>query len=117
MARMSWEYLAGLFDGEGNLHTAKTGCLRWSLAQSRPRGLRICREVQQFLVAQGYRASVVSSRYSRRSTPSMMHYVLVQEKRSVQAVCHALLPFVRIKKIEVQDVWRFLLLYPPLRQP
>lgn len=107
MARMTWQYLAGLFDGEGNLHTTRAGAFRLTISQSRPRGQRLMEDVRAFLQDQQIIARISHIRYKQAT----MHYLYLN-RPGIQQAGPQLLPFLRIKKVEMQDMLRFLQIYP-----
>lgn len=113
MARMSWSYLAGLFDGEGTIHVTTTH-IRWSIGQAPP-GLPVLQEVEAFLKDQGIHAAVRPNRYRYKGRPKIMHVLIVATKADVRQICATLLPYLHTKRVQALDTWRFLTLYPALR--
>jgi intein/homing endonuclease len=122
MPRMTWEYLAGFFDGEGCLQTTALRRPYLSVAQSQPRGRQLLEEIKQFLVEQGVTptkiASVGYTRSKRRHRTQRvrhMHYLVITRRQDVALICRGMFPYLRIKKIEAQDTLRFVTLFPLLR--
>jgi hypothetical protein len=111
--QMTWQYLAGLFDGEGTLHTPlkRTGRVRWSIAQSLP-GRPVLLEAQAFLQEQQIKAAVIPNRYHYKGEPKIMYVLAVSRMHDVQRICGILYPYLRVKRVPVLDAWRFLTLYP-----
>lgn len=114
MAPMSWEYLAAFFDGEGTI-TLKQRGLQWSIAQSQARGRKLFDEIQAFLAAEGIRCGIYDY-HERKNSATELHSLFVTHRRQVAQLCRAILPYTRIKKVEVQDHLRYMLLFPPLNQ-
>lgn len=113
MAPMSWEYLAAFFDGEGTI-TLKQRGLQWSLSQSQARGRKLFNEIQAFLTTEGIRCGIYD--YKERKSNTELHSLFVTHRRQVSQICRSILPYTRIKKVEVQDHLRYMILYPPLNQ-
>ena len=113
MTTMSWAYLAGLFDGEGNIHTT-ISTIRWSLSQSPP-GLPALQAIQHFLSEQGIRSGIIPNRYHYKRLPKVMHVLVISRKADVRRVCDRLIPHLHVKRTIALDVWRFLTIYPALR--
>lgn len=109
MARMSWEYLAGFFDGEGTIRLSNRAT-HWSIAQSQDRGRRALEEIQRFLGDQGIPSGIHVKR--RRDG---MYTLWISKRASVERIGRATLPYLRIKKVEMQDALRYLTIYPLLQ--
>ena len=108
--RMTWEYLAGLFDGEGNLCPTQ-GTIVWSISQSNQRGDLIMQEIQQFLNEQGCWTHRVRAAYRTSRGTGVMHICRTRNRTTVRQICKHLRPYSRIKRHEIQDAWRYLSLY------
>jgi hypothetical protein len=119
---MSWEYLAGFFDGEGTVYLPSTGTAigpRLSIAQSGTEGLAVLTEIGQFFAEQGIKSAIARRKHHkpRLVEGSRPVWMLSMAKRAdVEIVMSRLLPFLRIKKVATQDILRFLKLTPPLNQ-
>ena len=111
MAKMTWEYLAGFFDGEGTIRFTNNNACHWSIAQAHPRGRAILEEIQTFLREQGIPTGIHA-----RQRKDGMYTLWISKRASVEQIGRATLPYLRIKKVEVQDVLRYLQLFPLLAQ-
>lgn len=110
---MNWEYIAGFFDGEGCIHMSHGGrCKTYvSICQSQDRGRRVLEEISKFLFEADMIHSVVSS-YERKNRTKTMHLLTVKRREDVQCFLMYVLPLVRIKKVEAQDVLRYFKMFP-----
>lgn len=108
---MTWEYLAGFFDGEGttgvyfaNHRTSFQP--RVGLVQSEERGRVLLEEAREFFAAHG---APVTKLYERKSIKHKPVWMLQTNNRtSVQIILTHLMPYLRIKKNEAQAVLDFL---------
>ena len=110
--QMSWEYLAGLFDGEGCIVVAGPG-IEWRIAQN-DRGRQALVDVQSFLQARGYSVAFLPNYYQYKGQQKVMYVVRVAKKADVQQICHHLLPYLRVRQLAALDAWRWLTLYPAM---
>ena len=118
---MSWEYLAGFTDGEGSIRmpsTSKSITANFSLVQSGNEGFQVLTEVKQFLETHGIRGTLVYQ--PRDSKPRLVKatrpiwYLGVYKRSDVTFIMSQLLPFLRVKRVQTQDILRFLKIFPPL---
>ena len=111
---MNWHYLAGFFDGEGSIESLMRNnrIPKIEIGQSRARGLYLLQEISAFLQSYGI-ASAVKPKVNRTaSLGKLPMYVLCIQKDALVFLRHVL-PYVRIKRSEAQDVLRFRTMYPP----
>lgn len=118
MAQMTWQWLAGFFDGEGCIRFSPNGGLHLTMGQAGPRGLRCLSEIQHFLAEQGVKTGLHGPRYQylhqrERNTP--LYSLWMSHRDSVCTVGRQLLPYLRVKRVEVQDHLRYCQLFPALR--
>jgi len=116
---ITWPYIAGFFDGEGNinlpLYGRGSGSPRIAIDQTRERGRVLLEGIRSFLDANGIPLSAVY--VCRRKVPEKHaeHWTLrIQQRESSIAFLEAVLPYLHIKKTEAQDIVRFSRLYPRL---
>jgi intein/homing endonuclease len=118
---LTWEYLAGFFDGEGCLNTGSgssrrsTGFSRIFLAQSGPQGLAVLREIQDFLEQYAIQSSLLT-RPKVKAHHEAAHILTIGRRDSLLAFLTAIRGHVRVKKQVVEDTRRFLLIYPSTRR-
>jgi hypothetical protein len=93
---MDWSYLAGFFDGEGNLHVIKVK--KWYFFQIRmySTDLFILEEIKEFL---GY-----GRIYSRKRVKNhnIMHELYITKKELIMKFLENILPFLKIKKKQAE---------------
>lgn len=107
--RMTLEYLAGFFDGEGSVGTTPTGGYRWSIAQKGRRGQLLIAEIRSFLLCHhGIRAQAY------KAYRQDMYSAGVTLRESVVKLCRLLLPHLHIKKTEVEDLLRLSIIFPKM---
>ncbi len=118
MPKMTWQYVAEFFDGEGNVSTVPNvgrhaffnsmACM----CQSQERGRILFSEIQTFLREHGiksYLAVVV------RPPHHDMWTLRIAARPSLLIFLREVLPYVRIKKLVVQDTLRLAILMPNAR--
>jgi hypothetical protein len=113
--RITWEYIAGFFDGEGSvstqnqIHRPGSYCTGVAIAQSGDEGSTVLSAIQAFLLVHGIKGYI---HHNRRGTNRPMHYYKISARPSVTLFLEAMLPRVSVKRLIVQDTLRFLKLYP-----
>lgn len=113
---MNWSYVAGFFDGEGNIHMSFGGRCKTRIAiyQSGERGLVILKEIARFLAEEDMIESrIVTSDRSSKGWKEM-HQLAITQRDCVRCFLSWILPYLRIKKVEAQDVLRYFRIYPQL---
>ena len=113
--KMSWEYVAGFFDGEGCVHMSHGGrCKTYvSLTQTQDRGMRLLREIQRFLIDEDMIHSHIGS-FEKKNRTKTMHVLKITKRSDVECFLLWVLPHVRIKKVETQDVLRYFKMFPQI---
>jgi hypothetical protein len=101
---LSWPYIAGFVDGEGHIRIQGAG-VQVSVFQSRERGRLVFIEMQNFLKGHGIKSAI----HLRKDG----QYCLYSCGRdNAVPFMRGMLPYLRIKKLEVQDILRYLRLFP-----
>lgn len=121
---MSWEYIAGFFDGEGNVsYFGEKAFSTINISQSRDRGFRVLSLIKEFLETQGIKAQVYSydaiKFYGQRGVDgnyASVHRLHVIGREAVVSFMEGVLPFLHVKQIEVQDCLRYQKIYPSLNR-
>lgn len=120
---ITWEYLAGFFDGEGTaripLGSSSSLSPTWQVVQGGGRGQKLLAEIAEFLTQNGVTKYTLYSR--RQNYPEAgiksrleMWTLGIYKRNDVLMVCRRLFPFLHIKKVEVQDIIRYCSLFPAL---
>lgn len=113
---MTWEYMAGFFDGEGSVKLSNgerkggSGSPKLGLYQSGQRGLVLLKEIQDFMVPYG----IISTIRQLPPIPKrqLMYQLYVYNRIGVMTFVQHVFPYLRIKKLESQDLMRYLKLFP-----
>jgi hypothetical protein len=100
-----WIYLAGFFDGEGSI-AVRTGHVHVSMAQSHKIGLKVLSEIQMFLLTQIRKASITLHKKDD------CYSLWVCDRSDVKTLLTRMLPYLRVKKAQAQDVLRYMKMYP-----
>jgi len=112
---MSWEYLAGFFDGEGSIRVQmghRATAVHIGIHQSDERGKIVLTEIKQFLCEEG----IPSGLQFQRLTPNTnkpMYRLYVYNIEAAKKFVEGVMPYLRIKKLECQDIYRFVCIFPP----
>jgi hypothetical protein len=106
---ITWQYVAGFFDGEGTISIGQRG-IQWSIAQSHLRGREVLRRIQSFLLHEGIKSSVYIAR------PDDCNTLYVTDRKRVRDVISKLMPFLIVKKVECQDALRWMTIFPAMRR-
>lgn len=122
MAQMSWEYIAGFFDGEGHVSLNRQqkngegqfsrGNPRVTLVQAHERGKNLLEEISLFLTENAI-TSVVEI-HDDGEHRSKCYRLRITGFRGVVPFLTAVFPYLRIKKLEAQDILRYDLVFPTL---
>lgn len=114
---ITWEYLAGFFDGEGCINYANSGSVRTyrvrlTFSQSRPRGYELLGRIKHFLELNGCKLGKIHTSGYIRDKEKQGWQLQIVQKDSVKLILNALMPYLEIKKLEAQDALRRTKLYP-----
>lgn len=118
--KLTWEYIAGFFDGEGCVSTHANRARRGSfgthvsMSQSQERGRLLLLEIQAFLAGYGIKSYLL--RINKRAALPQWNLTLAA-RPSVTVFLQHMLGRVAIKRIVVEDTLRFLRLFPSTRGP
>ena len=110
--RMSWQYLAGFFDGEGSLSIVGTGGLKACICQAGDKGHTVLHEIQEFLRLKGVK-SYVSVRPPREVYYQTQWEFRITRRPDFVKFAQGVLPFLFVKKDVTENLLRFLIIYPP----
>ena len=113
---MTWEYVAGFFDGEGNIcNTKGSGGFspRWSVVQQDDRGKKVLEAIQAFLALAGIKSYLGKS---RMRTERILWKLNVGSREQFEHIATKLMPYVYVKKLELQDTLRYLRAFPSLNK-
>ena len=119
--QLSWEYIAGFFDGEGCVTTHTNRSRRGlfgtqvSMAQSGVQGRALLAAIQGFLADHAIKSYLLQ--VNKRTAKTPMWSLVIGARPSVMAFFAHVRGRVIIKKQVVEDTWRFYTIYPSLRGP
>lgn len=102
---LMWIYISGFFDGEGSI-AVRSNHVHVSMAQSHEIGLKVLSEIQTFLLTQIRKASI--NLHKKNGCYSLW----VTDRPDVQILLTKMLPYLRVKRVQTQDVLRYLKIYP-----
>src|SRR5215831_9287509 len=91
--KMSWEYLAGFFDGEGSIHVKSRKHVQCRVVQASFQG-NVIYEIEKFLISQKIPCSV----NERFSGSTWMLYLSISRTTANFKFLVNLLPYLRVKK-------------------
>lgn len=124
IGEVGWAYIAGFFDGEGCVKVRPEcspghgyGTPMVSIVQTRERGRLLLEEIQAFLASYNIASKV------RNYTPKNLNHqqswgLWIYSRPSVCLFIRRVIPYIKIKKVEAQDVLRYSKLFRmPRRGP
>ena len=120
MHSISWEYVAGFFDGEGcvGIHQNKArrgnGCPVVIIAQTGDRGRLLLLEIADFLKPMGVSTYLGTSK-RMKDTHRTCYNLRIANRPGVITFLRGVFPYLRIKKVEAQDVLRFLTVFGSIK--
>lgn len=110
---MNWAYIAGFFDGEGNVCIPLGhNTVILNITQAGERGKETLEEIIAFLAQQGIRASCAKRRLEAANRKPV--YGLWVHPTTAEGFLKGVLPYLRIKRTIAQDILRAKLLFPSL---
>jgi len=119
--RLTWEYIGGFFDGEGSTGIRSNGrensygyYPRTSLVQTGERGRQLLTEIQDFCANHNIRTCLVKGK-KHKEHYTQGWYLSVNAKDDVKRFLENIVPYLRIKRTEAQDVLRTLKIFPRLK--
>ncbi len=121
--KMSWEYIAGFFDGEGSISgitRASNACWGVSISQSNFSGSGVAPpillEISAFLTLRGINHTVCPNKDKDKKAHHRDNFSLqIFNRAGMSAFIRGTLPFLRVKKQVAEDLVRFLKIYPSLQ--
>lgn len=121
---MTWEYLAGFFDGEGNISLQRQkhngegrysrGSPRISIVQAEERGRKLLEEIAEFIRPYGIPSVVEMHQAGTDKWKKAYHLRVTGFNGVIQFLGH-LFPYLHIKKLEAQDLIRYNCVFPSLK--
>lgn len=118
--RLSWEYIAGFFDGEGNVGIFQNRARRGlgtpviTIAQSDERGRLLLSGMQEFLRERSVKSYLDVQRWKNpKHKPGFK--LRICNRPGVTLFLRGVFPYLRIKKVEAQDVLRFLSIFGSIK--
>ena len=118
---LSWPYIAGFFDGEGCVRiytrSGKRICAahaRIHITQTGNRGRVLLENMAEFLSALDINGVVRRAGVPRRSNHAQAWTLTFDKRESARKFLIYILPHLTIKKVEAQDVLRYLTMYPKI---
>lgn len=112
--RVSWQYLAGFFDGEGHVHFSIRGGLQWSLFQAGDNGRRLLRTIKYFLALHDIESSIYTRPRRRCGETMIGHDLYVTSREMVLPLLQYLMPYLHMKKLACQDAIRYCKVFPKI---
>lgn len=120
--QITWQYLAGFFDGEGSIsltqnksrpNTANYNCI---FTQGVDNGAEcLFADIQGFLRERGCKSYVQKRGKTRnRFTNKDIFALQIMSRPSCKIFLEGVLPYLRVKKTKCQDILRYMNLFPPL---
>jgi hypothetical protein len=121
MAELSWEYIAGFFDGEGAAGIVREGSKSGArfyatMSQTGDVGKALLCEIANKLKREGIVTCLLLDRHPgnvigfvRRK---QIHRLNISHRKNTIPFLRALLPYLRIKKSNVQDMLRYNRIFP-----
>ena len=101
---MTWEYIAGFFDGEGciGIYPDKsTTRVLVEMSQAEPQE-RVLYEIQEFLAEHGIMFS--ARRVERRGTHAPCHKIYTVNRRVASEFLKHIEPFLRVKRLKAKEL-------------
>jgi len=108
---LSWEYIAGFFDGEGHVCVIiKSNNV--GMCQQGDNGKLVLSDIAETCAVAGIHCGVYAANEAKRAV--QMYRLSVQGRESCRRFLMKVLPFLRVKRTIAQDALRFFTLYPPI---
>lgn len=124
---MSWAYIAGLFDGEGCIQFRQRGVgqngkpwfgIKAQIVQSnRHAGEKTLLEVRDFLVTNGICCHVRKRTFTTELSRNDIFELEIGGRKAVWMFIKEILPHAHIRRTDLLDYLRFLVLFPKFRRP
>src|SRR5260221_9626709 len=120
MAPLTWEWIAGFFDGEGCVSTCTntgrngTGSISASVSQSAAIGLEVLTDIKEFLGARGIKAYLTCQKHPKNPRINDNWQLRVMARTSVAPFLRGVIPYLRVKRVIADDTLRYLIAFPPV---
>ena len=104
---ITWPYIAGFFDGEGNISLTKHGCgnINVNLYQKRR---DVLDRITNFLKAHNFDANIYVDKREQHT------FRISGGRNASLKFLNSILPYLIVKKTEAQDVIRYFTMFPPM---
>jgi intein/homing endonuclease len=117
---MSWEYIAGFFDGEGWVGMSmgvRRNCsnVRVRIVQTAERGRILLETIQAFIAKAGIKSSVRISP-TGDDNRQILWVLEISSRDSTLRFLRMVMPFIHIKRTEAQDIIRYCTMFPIMAQ-
>jgi hypothetical protein len=109
---LSWEYIAGFFDGEEHVSVLIRNN-NVGMCQQGDRGKIVLTDIAETCEANKINCGVYAANEGKRKVE--IYRLSVQGRESCRRFLIHVLPFLRVKRIAALDALRFFTLYPPIR--
>lgn len=118
--KITWQYLAGFFDGEGCIHFPRTptgvSCVRMQLGQTGEMEHRVLSHIRLFLLDNGIKPGKVYVGTTRKQLERKhwkpCYYLVVSSRQGCADMIRGMLPYLIVKKVIAQDSLRMLVAFP-----
>jgi hypothetical protein len=114
---INWAYIAGFFDGEGNIRKNRfdrSVGINAKITQAGKRGEKVLNEIREFLSLEGI-YSIVKLTRRKGGTWQECYELLIDRRVDALKFLSSMYPYLHVKKVEAQDHLRFHKIFPPLR--
>lgn len=121
MPNINWSFVAGFFDGEGCIVAKRDGTISFDVSMAQT-STCVLEEIKEFLRTCGIKSYIYSvdpEKYTnnlRARHRKILHSLRLNERESVRRFVAGVLPYVVVKRAFVQDVRRFMLMYPAINK-
>jgi|SRR5579859_1609701 len=106
---MTWQYIAGFFDGEGCITYTSEDRLQLSVSQKRP---KVIYRIQEFLALNGIESVI----YIQKSSQHVLRIKQGKRKENAIKFLNLIFPFLVCKRTVVQDFLRFMKIFPGMNK-
>lgn len=119
MIPMNWSYVAGFFDGEGNINVSpcygkcRGSSYLASMCQSGSEGIEVLQSIKTFLHAEGIPSMFRAEK--PRENCRRMYVLRVWGRTNLKLFLSKIYPFLVVKRVKALDTIRLLKIFPNLQ--